>query len=81
MKKKKMNGIDKLKSFFVTGWGQSNKNFKNSYRERPGKYGRGMGRGRANATHLNSPSLAYKAIHGNPPKKYIPGKTSHPQKT
>jgi hypothetical protein len=70
------NKIKKIKAFISTGWGK--KPVKTKYKRIEPYYGRGDGRGKSD--NLNSPSLAYKAIHGKVPKKYIPGKTAHPQK-
>jgi hypothetical protein len=79
MKKK---SIDKIKSFISTGWVK--KPVKTKYKRREPYYGRGQGRGlgmgAGRGGHLNSPSLAYKAIHGKEPKQYLPGKSAHPQK-
>lgn len=45
-------------------------------------YGRGLGRGQGRQpVHLNSPSLAHKAVYGKEPATYLRGRTTHPQKT
>lgn len=81
MKNKK---IDKIKSFISTSWGKGNNSIKAKYKRREPYYGRGQGRGLGmglgRGGHLNSPSLAYKAVHGKLPKEYISGKSAHPQK-
>ena len=55
---------------------RKNEKLKLGIKKRVPYYGRGSGRG----GHLNSPSLAYKAVHGKAPKEFLSGKTGHPQK-
>jgi hypothetical protein len=49
-----------------------------------GYYGRGQGGGGGlglgRGGHLNSPSLAHKAVYGKEPSTYLRGRTTHPQK-
>lgn len=52
---------------------------KNDYYGRGQGGGAGLGLGRGG--HLNSPSLAHKAVYGKEPSTYLRGRTTHPQKT